>query len=645
MATHQATEAGATGSMLADLLTRATADTDAGRIDDALASYDRALELAPARADLHFNVGALRHARGAHAAAQASFSQATRLAPAWLPAWLALGRACFDSGDYPKAQAAFESAVVLDVSSVEAAVNLGLTLQRLGEAQAAQPHFERARALAPNNTQAWFALRGNLLALGRLDDAVQDFLRFRQGAPASAELVVTGLMFARMTGDAGDETRYLEAAIDWPYRPDQVELAAVTVARLQYHDVAPATIARMYRTYDRLQQARTTRPLADADAQSPKRSQARLQAAGARLRVGYLSADFRAHVMGRLLDGVLTAHDRARVSLHLFSLSPPAAEDALTARMRVGSDSFDVLHGEDDLAAARTIAARDVDILVDLMGHSAGSRPGILRAKPAPVIATHLGYHGCIGVSQVDFKITDRFADPPDAGQHQIEAPLLIDACVLPVCRIAPAVGNAASRRTLGIEPDQVAFGVFVGLYKLSARCLALWRRVLERVPATLLLFSPLNAAEEPIYRRHLDAHGIPRERVRFLPPPADDAHARARYRLVDAVLDTMPYSGGDATAAALDMGVPVITVMGARHAERVTSSLLAHLGLFDTIANKDADYIDLACRIAEDAAWRRSVAARIVERLPASGLADPRAHARALENAYLRALEAKAQR
>jgi predicted O-linked N-acetylglucosamine transferase (SPINDLY family) len=630
--------------MLADLLTRATADTDAGRIDDALACYDRALELAPARADLHFNVGALRHARGAYAAAQANFTQAARLAPAWLPAWLALGRACFDAGDYRSAQTAFERAVVLDASSVEAAVNLGLTLQRLGEPQAAQPHFERARALAPNDTQAWFALRGNLLALARLDDAVQDFMRFRETAPVSAELVVTGLMFARMSGDPVDETRYLEAAIDWPYRPDQVELAAVTLSRLQYHDVAPATILRMYRTYDRLQQARSASPLAGADARSPIRSYSRLQAKSARLRVGYLSADFRAHVMGRLLEGVMTAHDRARLSLHLFSLAPPSAEDALTARLRAGSDSFDVLHGEDDLAAAQTIGARDVDILIDLMGHSAGSRPGILRHKPAPVIATHLGYHGCIGLSQVDYKITDRFADPPDAVHCQIEAPLVIDACVLPVCRVAPAPGDAVSRRALGIEPDQVVFGIFVGLYKLSARCLALWRRILERVPSAMLLFSPLNVAEQPIYHRQLDAHCVPCDRVRYLPSPVDDAHARARYRLVDAVLDTVPYSGGDTTAAALDMSVPVITVVGARHAERMTSSLLAHLDLFECIAHNDADYIDLACRIAEDAAWRRSVAAKIAERLPVSSLADPRVHARALEDAYLRAIEAKAR-
>jgi predicted O-linked N-acetylglucosamine transferase (SPINDLY family) len=112
---------------------------------------------------------------------------------------------------------------------------------------------------------------------------------------------------------------------------------------------------------------------------------------------------------------------------------------------------------------------------------------------------------------------------------------------------------------------------------------------------------------------------------------------------LLDAVLDTLPYTGGDTTAAALDMGVPVVTRVGERHAERVSYSLLAHLGVTDTVARNDDEYVAIACRLAEDAAWRAVIAARIVDRLPDSGLADARRYARSLEAAYERALTAKA--
>ncbi|MEP6942623.1 MAG: tetratricopeptide repeat protein [Betaproteobacteria bacterium] len=626
-------------SELDTLLADAAAHASAGRVDAALAAYRSALSISPALGEVHYNVGALFYAKGDTPHAERSFAMAMQHRPRWLAAPLAMGHLLFEAGRFDDARRAFERAVSIDGQSVEALGNLGLTLQRRGNAGAAQPYLERARALAPSDTHAWFALRGNLLALGRLDDAIEDFQRFEADATLSAELVVTGLAFARAIADPSYESKYLTLALDWPYRADQVELLAVVLSRLQYHDVARETIARLYRAYDGLQQ-QTLRPVPPSPPQRGARDP------GRRLRVGYLSADFRAHVMGRLLLDVLSAHDRSRVSLHLYSLSPAARDDALTARFRALADSFTALADMDDPAAARAIATDGVDVLVDLMGHTAGSRPGILLRKPAPLIATHLGYHGCIGLSQVDFKITDAYADAGDAAQYQIESPLVLDACVMPVRRVAPsgatALGRAGELAAFDIADDAVLFAAFVSWIKLSPRCLALWREILARVPSAKLVFSPIDASEAPRYFRRLQSFGIGAERVVVLPAPTDDAHARARYRMIDAVLDTLPYTGGDTTAAALDMGVPVITRVGERHAERVTYSLLAHLGVTATVARSDDEYVALACRIAQDAAWRAGIAASIVERLPASGLADPARHARALESAYRRALAAR---
>ena len=182
-------------------------------------------------------------------------------------------------------------------------------------------------------------------------------------------------------------------------------------------------------------------------------------------------------------------------------------------------------------------------------------------------------------------------------------------------------------------------FGAFVSLLKLSPRCLALWREILERVPGSVLAFSPGSASEHALYRRRVAGFGIEPGRVLFIPRAADEASDRARYFLVDVVLDTMPYTGGDTTAAALDMAVPVVTRVGERHAERVSLSLLSHLGVTDTAARSDEEYVAIACRLASDAAWRASVAARIRDSLPRSGLADTRHYASLLEDAYARAL------
>jgi len=178
------------------------------------------------------------------------------------------------------------------------------------------------------------------------------------------------------------------------------------------------------------------------------------------------------------------------------------------------------------------IAADDCDVLVDLMGHTRHSRPGILAGKPARVIVTHLGYHGALGLSQVDAKITDRYADVPDAGDYQIERPLPMASCVLPFRHTPRVAAVAPARAALGIAEDAVVFGEFVPVQKLSPRCLGLWRAILARVPRAVLLFSPATTAEHPGYFRQLAGFGIDRDRVRFVPAagttPAMPETARA---------------------------------------------------------------------------------------------------------------------
>jgi predicted O-linked N-acetylglucosamine transferase (SPINDLY family) len=343
--------------------------------------------------------------------------------------------------------------------------------------------------------------------------------------------------------------------------------------------------------------------------------------------------------MGRLMLEVLSRHDRSRFAVHAYSLAKRELEDATSEEFRRHSDAFVRLDDLDNPAAAKRVADDRLDLLIDLMCRSGSSRPGILLHKPAPVILTHLGSHGPVGLQQVDFKLSDHHVDLDDAARYQIERPLQLATCVLSVRRVAPSA-DSLSREELGIDRAAMVFGVFVSLVKLSPRCLKLWREILELVPQGVLAFSPHRARERPLYLRRLESFGIPAERIVFIPCTRNDADDRARYRLIDVVLDTMPYTGGDTTAAALDMHVPVVTRVGERAAERMTWSLLAHLGVTETAAGTDEEYVAIACRLSTDAAWRASIAAAIAEKLPRSGLADFDRYTRALEAAYARALD-----
>ena len=610
------------------LLVEAANRAAVGAIDDALAVYAQALAHSPQLAEAHYDVAALRLKKGDASGAETSLTEALQAKPNWPPALLALGHLCFSQGRFEDAERAFERAAEIEPRSVEALFNRALALDGLRAWGEALPLLRRARALAPDNEKIWLALRGHLLQFRLNEEAFEDFRAFESGAKLLAPLIIAGLVSAHIAPGTQYEDRYLPLALAWPYGRGESGYAAAALTHAEYFDVPRAALKRLHETYNRLRQEERT-GLADLATKRTRTS--------GPLRIGYLSADFRNHVMGRLLLEVLRRHDRARFHVRAYSIGKHELEDALTGEFHACCEEFVQLDELDNLEAAKRIAADDLDLLVDLMCHSGSSRPGILLYKPAPVIVTHLGSHGPLGLQQVDFKLSDRYVDLPDAGEYQIETPLPLAGCVLPVRRVTPAA-KTVPREALGLDPRAVVFGTFVDLRKLSSRCLTLWRTILDRVPRGVLAFSPRRETNRPLYLRRLQSFGIPGDRICFIPRTLDDATDRARYRLVDVVLDTLPYSGGDTTAAALDMGVPVVTRVGERAAERMTWSLLAHLGVTDTAARSDAEYIEIACRLADDSAWRATIAAAIATRLPQSGLADFDRYTRALEAAYERA-------
>jgi predicted O-linked N-acetylglucosamine transferase (SPINDLY family) len=616
-----------------ELLDEAANRAVAGAIDDALAAYAAALAHSPQLAEAHYNVAALRLKKGDFAGAEASLGETLRLKPDWPQAFLGFGHLYFRQGRFEDAERAFDRAATLAPESVEALFNQAQALDRLRGWAEALPLLRRARALAPENEEIWAALRSHLLLFQRHEEAFEDFRAFEPHAKPSARVVAAGLLSARIAAGTDYEDKYLPLALDWPYRAGEAGHVGVALAQVQYFDVPRASLKHLYDTYNRLRQEERA-GVADLVA-LPERT------AGP-LRIGYLSADFRNHVMGRLMQDVLSRHDRSRFALYAYSLALRETEDAVTDAFRACFEHFARLDDLDNRAAAQAIAQDRLDVLVDLTGHSGSSRPGILLYKPAPVIVTHLGSHGAVGLQQVDFKLGDKHVDLPDAAEYQIEAPLPLDGCVLPLRRVAPAAAAPVTREELGVGRDAVVFGTFVSLLKLSPRCLSLWRTILARVPGSILAFSPRREANRAFFLRRLASFGIGPSRVAFIPWTMNDATDRARYRLIDAVLDTLPYSGGDTTAAALDMGVPVVTRVGERAAERMSFSLLAHLGVTETVAWTDQEYIAIACRLAQDAPWRAAIASAIATRLPQSGLADLDRYTRSLETVYERAFALK---
>jgi len=307
-------------------------------------------------------------------------------------------------------------------------------------------------------------------------------------------------------------------------------------------------------------------------------------------------------------------------------------------------EGFEVLAGHSEREAAARIAADDLDLLVDLSGHTKGGKPGILALKPARVQVTHVASRGSVGLETVDFKLTDRFADPPGNQDFLIERCWPMDGCVYPYRHVEPAATHPFTRQALGLATDAIVIGAFVTPMKLSRRCLVLWREVLARLPRARLAFSPRTPHCGRVRALCARPRASPASASHSCRRDADDAENQARYALVDFVLDPMPFGGVNGVLEPLDAGAPVVTLVGARHGERSAYSILANLGVTTTVAATGREYVELAVRLAADATFAAEVRAAIRAGLASSPLTNVVAHTRALEAAYVEALSRAAR-
>jgi predicted O-linked N-acetylglucosamine transferase (SPINDLY family) len=602
--------------------------------DRGIGIVDAGLERDPRSATLWRVKGELELARHDGVAAEAAFAHALALHPTDAEPHYNLGVAFQKQGRRTDAARAYQRSLAFDAGFVDAHFNLGVLFQESG---ATEPAIAAYRAVLDRDDARVAAYRNLgevLLAAGRIDEWLANFRRFESRCPDALPLAVQALEACQYAADFASLERYLDGLRDERFRArDPAELADALeqlLYLLLFFDVEAETIHRFAKTYSETAPSVYGPPLPRRARREP-----------GKLRIGYLSADLRNHVMGKMMWSAIEHHDRNRFALHFYSLS--AVRDDWTGRFERIADRFDVVAGLPEREAARRIAADDLDLLVDLSGHTKGGKPGILAHKPARVQLTHVASAGTVGLDTVDFKLTDRHADVPENQATTIETLLPMEGCVYPFRRVEAASAHPFSRTALGLATGDVVIGTFVTPMKLSRRCLGLWRDVLARLPRAKLAFSPTSAALVPVVERIAAAAGIGRERLVFVPQGRDDAEGQARYAVVDFVLDPMPFGGVNGVIEPLCAGVPVVTLLGRRHGERSAYTILANLGVTSTVAQGGREYVDISARLAEDPGFMREVRASIVAGLARSPLVDMRAHTRHLEAAYIAALRERA--
>jgi predicted O-linked N-acetylglucosamine transferase (SPINDLY family) len=562
----------------------ATIMAEAGLPAESLAFLDQAIVLGPNVAEAHGNRGIALMALGRLDEAEQAIRRAIELDPTRAEPRYALGNL---KAQQKQPQAAFEAflqALQIDPRDGRSWTNMGIALQQMGKLDDALAAYERARSLLPNEAAVYYtmgiAFHGQGLAL----DALAANMRALELDPHYV-LAHSNLLIDMTYLPGSSAAELLDAHGDWDH-------AHIPIER-------------------------------------PRRMEANGEDAERRLKIGYVSGDFRQHPVGWLLANVLPAHDKGQVEV--FCYSNEATADDVTARLKASADHWRDIVGLSDGQVAEQVRQDGIDILVDLAGHTSHNRLLTFGRAPAPVQASWIGYPSTTGLAAMDYLVMDAATVPDGAEAWCSEAVVRLPHGRF--CYAAPLDAPEAGERPEG----PVTFGSFNHLAKVGDDVVGLWAKVLHAVPGSRLVLKWKSLDEPPVRDRVAFAfagHGIGPERLE-LRGPSSHVEMLAEYGDIDIALDPFPYSGGITSAEALWMGVPVVTWPQDRIASRQTLAFLTELDLTDLAAASEDDYVRIAAALAGDFARRAELRRSLRPRMAASPMTDGGRFTPGLEAAY----------
>jgi predicted O-linked N-acetylglucosamine transferase (SPINDLY family) len=598
----------------------ATALAQLDQNEAAIAAAQHAIQLRPDFPDAHNTLGICYGRLGRLDDAVASHRRAVQIRPDYVEAMSNLGAALAKLGRRDEALAALRQAVRLRPDSVAALDNLALELVNAGQLGEAAGCYQRLAALRPDSADAQFDAGTCFEQLGQLDEAVAALTRALAIEPE--HIAATGTLgIVRMKQGLHDDALRLM----------RQSLSQMKVAKLHtnlcllanYHpDLSGEQVLEIHREWERDYAPPPTSSGSYSNDHTPDR----------KLRIGYVSPDFKAHASGHFIEPLLAHHDRSNA--YVVCYANVAKPDAITSAMRGRADAWRDTYGRSDDELEAMVRADQIDILVDLAGHTADTRLALFARRPAPVQVSMIGYPSTTGLGSIDYKISDPHVDPPGAERFYSEKLLRLDGtfwCFAPVAD-APPVDELPAKRN-----GFITFGSANNVSKITPAALDAWARILAAVPESRLRMQHSGFSSVEVRQRIFDAfarHGIAPDRVSL------SGWARFKdylelLRSFDLALDTFPFNGGTTTCQQLYLGVPCVTLAGQRQVSRMGVTMLRAVGLEELIAESIEQYVQKAVDLARDIDRLCGIRANLRPAMLASLLCDGRRYITSLEGAY----------
>jgi protein O-GlcNAc transferase len=557
-----------------------------GLIAEALDSYRRAIQIQPKYAQAYSNLGNVLKDLGQLDAAVAAYQEALRIVPDYAEAYGNLGVALLTQEKWNQAEEACRKAIRLKPDFAEAYNTLSIVFQRLRQLDRAVDACREALRIKPDYAEAHNNLANALKDQGRIDAAMGEFRAAVQCEPGRV-LFHSNLIVALHLHPGPNYPAIRKELANWN----------------QWH-------AEPYKKF--------IKP--HVNDRDPDR----------RLKIGYVSADFREHVSAFFLDPLLRSHDHE--AFEIFCYAQITKPDHLTRKFQSYADQWRIVAGLNDEQLAVQIRRDDIDILVDLKLHTLDNRLLVFARKPAPIQVTWLGYPGSTGLDTIDYRLTDPWLDPPDLNDEFFSE----QSVRLPDCFWCydPLASEPPVNELPVLKNGYVTFGCLNHSSKVNNKVLELWARMLEAAPnSRILLQAPRGQTRELLCAR-FQQNQIARERIGFV-----DFQPRLKYLKlfdqIDVSLDPFPYNGHTTSLDSFWMGVPVVTLVGQTAVGRAGRSILTNIGLPELIANSPQEYVDIAVKLSGDLSRLRELRSALRQRMQISPLMDAKRFALNVEFAY----------
>jgi predicted O-linked N-acetylglucosamine transferase (SPINDLY family) len=620
---------------------------------EALASYDRAISQSPAFYDAYLGRAKALLALGHYAEALASCDRALALHVAGIDAWCQRGAILLRMKRAEEALSAFDRALALRPDSAEVLNDRGTALRVLRRPQEALDCYAKALQLRPMFAEVYCNVANVGLDAGKYDDALRhceralsirpDFMdalkiqgttldalrRHDEAAQVYEKILAKDPSF----GHALSQLLFSRAHLcNWAGRADQI---AQIVARIGAGECASSPHSLLWMSDSAPLQQQCARLYTQEEFPAAQTLWQGERWRHERLRIAYVSADFTDHPVSHLIAGVIEHHDRRRFETYGISLSREPAGGAMRTRMQRAFEHFHDLSEVSDLEAAAWLREREIDVLIDLNGHTRGGRMGIMAFRPAPTQINFLGFAGTSGAAYIDYVVGDHVVIPVDQeGCFDERIIRMPDSC-LPNDDLQ-RIAESPRRRDLELPDAAFVFCAFNNSYKLNPAMFDIWMRLLKETPGSVLWLRSGASAVLANLRREAERRGVASERLVFASRIEAMQLHLARYRHADLFLDTLPY-GAHATARdALWAGLPVLTCAGNSFAARVAASLLTSLCMPELISADLEDYARRALTLAHSPGLLAELRQKLAHQCQTAALFDTDRYREHLESALL---------